>query len=262
MALLEIRDLGISFKGIRALRDVSLSVEKGQLFSLVGPNGAGKTTVFNCLSRVCRQDSGEIRFNGRDVSTLQPHEVARNGIARTFQNLELFPGLSTLDNILIGCHATIETSLWESVLYTRGARRAEDEARERAEHVIEFLELESARKTLVHNLPYGVRKRVEMGRALALEPELLLFDEPAAGLNAEEMEELAFWIQEIRELRDMTFLLVEHDMHFVMDLSDRIAVLDHGEVIFEGRPDEVQSSDRVIEAYLGDSGRTHAAGSR
>ena len=150
------------------------------------------------------------------------------------------------------------TSLWESFVYTRGSRRAEAEAREKAERVIEFLELEASRKSLVADLPYGVRKRIELGRALALEPKLLLLDEPAAGLNAEEMEELAFWIQEIRYQKDMTLLLVEHDMHFVMDLSDRVAVLDHGELIFEGRPEEVQSSERVIEAYLGQSGRVAA----
>ena len=259
MPLLDVRDLSISFEGIRALRDVSFSVEKGQLFALVGPNGAGKTTVFNCLSRICRQNAGTIHFDGKEVSHLKPHEVARVGIARTFQNLELFPGLSALDNILIGCHLTMATPLWESFLETRGARRAEAEARERAERVIEFLELEASRKTLVANLPYGIRKRIEIGRALALEPKLLLLDEPAAGLNAEEMEELAFWIQEIRFQKEMTLLLVEHDMHFVMDLSDRIAVLDHGELIFEGRPDEVQSSERVIEAFLGEGGRVAAS---
>ena len=191
---------------------------------------------------------------------MKPHQVARAGIARTFQNLELFPGLSALDNILVGRHLATDTTLWETFLYTRSTRRAEFEARERAEEVIDFLELEAVRKTLVADLPYGTRKRVEIGRALALDPRLLLLDEPAAGLNAEEMEELAFWIQEIRAQKDMTFLLVEHDMHFVMDLSDRIAVLDHGELIFEGRPDEVQSSTRVIEAYLGESGRVARSG--
>lgn len=255
MPLLDVRHLSVSFEGIRALRDVSFSVEKGQLFSLVGPNGAGKTTVLNCLSRICRQDAGTMHFDGSEVSQSKPHEVARAGIARTFQNLELFPGLTALDNILIGCHRSIPTSLWESFLYTKGARRAEAEARERAERVIAFLELEASRKKLVGNLPYGIRKRVEIGRALGLEPRLLLLDEPAAGLNAEEMEELAFWIQEIRFQKDMTLLLVEHDMHFVMDLSDRVAVLDHGELIFEGRPEDVQSSERVIEAFLGESGR-------
>jgi len=260
MALLDVRNLSISFEGIRALRNVSFSVESGQLFSLVGPNGAGKTTVFNCLSRICRQDAGTINFNGSEISSLKPHQVPAVGIARTFQNLELFSGLSALDNILVGCHRSIETSLWESMLYTRSARRAESIAREKAERVIEFLELEASRKELVADLPYGIRKRVELGRALALEPKLLLLDEPAAGLNAEEMEELAFWIQEIRFQKEMTILLVEHDMHFVMDLSDRVAVLDHGELIFEGRPDQVQRSERVIEAYLGESGRVARSG--
>jgi len=258
VALLEVQRVSVSFEGIRALREVSFSVEAGQLFSLVGPNGAGKTTVFNVLSRICRQHSGAVRFDGRDISHLGPHRVARAGIARTFQNLELFPGLSALDNILVGCHLSVRSSLWESVLWTRSAARAEAEARDRAERVIEFLELEAHRKVLVADLPYGVRKRIEIGRALALEPRLLLLDEPAAGLNAEEMEELAFWLQEIRYQKQMTLLLVEHDMHFVMDLSDRVAVLDHGELIFEGRPEEVQSNERVIGAYLGDSGRVAA----
>jgi branched-chain amino acid transport system ATP-binding protein len=261
MALLEIRDLSIAFDGVQALSAVTFSVEKGQLFSIVGPNGAGKTTVFNCISRICRQDGGDIRFAGRDISRLKCHEVPEAGIARTFQNLELFSGLTTLENILVGCDAKADGSFWGSLFNTRGARRVEHEARQRAERVIEFLELEAVRKTPVVVLPYGMRKRVEIGRALALEPDLLLLDEPAAGLNAEEMEELAFWIQEIRETTGMTFLLVEHDMHFVMDLSDRVAVLDHGQVILEGRPHEVQTDSRVIEAYLGSGGQLHAAGS-
>lgn len=251
MALLDVQRLSVSFEGIRALHQVRFSVEKGQLFALVGPNGAGKTTVFNCLSRIVRQDSGTIHFKGQDISGLEPHQVASAGIARTFQNLELFSGMTVVDNVLMGRHLAIDTSPLASFLFTGSVRKAEAEARERAEEVIEFLELEAVRNETVSELSYGIRKRVELARALALSPELLLLDEPAAGLNSEEMEELAFWIQELRFRYRLTLLLVEHDMPFVMDLSDRIAVLDHGEIIFEGAPEEVQKDPRVTEAYLG-----------
>jgi branched-chain amino acid transport system ATP-binding protein len=257
MALLAVRDLTISFKGLRALEDVSFSVEDGQLFSLVGPNGAGKTTVFNCINRICRQDSGEIRFNGEELSKKKPHEVPRLGIARTFQNIELFGGMTALDNILLGCHIGTRTNLFGTFVYTGNVRRLETSARKAAEEVIEFLELEAVRRVPVSELPYGIRKRIELGRALALKPRLLLLDEPAAGLNTEETEELAFWVQEIRSGLGITLLLVEHDMQFVMDLSDRICVLDHGRVIAEGKPEEIQGDSRVVEAYLGEN--HHAA---
>lgn len=251
MPLLSVVELSVSFQGLRALDGVSLFVEEGQIFSLVGPNGAGKTTVFNCISRICGQDSGEILFKGEDLSRRKAHEVARLGIARTFQNIELFDGMTVLDNILSGCHGRIRTDLLGTLLFTPKVRRREASARRAAEEVIEFLELEAVRRYPVAALPYGVQKRVELGRALALKPTLLLLDEPAAGLNTEETEELAFWVQEIRSGQGITLFLVEHDMEFVTDLSDRICVLDHGRVIAEGRPQEIQGNSRVADAYLG-----------
>lgn len=261
MALLEIDNISVSFDGLQALQAVSLAVEPGQLFALVGPNGAGKTTVFNCLSRICRQDSGQIRFKGKEISHLTPDAVAGVGIGRTFQNIELFSGLTTLENIMLGRHLTTHTSLLGSLLFTPSVRRAETEARRAAEQVIELLELEAVRDQEAGTLPYGIRKRIELGRALALEPDLLLLDEPAAGMNAEETAELAWWVHEICSGLGIATLLVEHDMHFVMDISDRVCVLDHGQVITTGRPDEVQQHPDVIAAYLG-TGVEDAAATR
>ena len=260
MSLLEIDNLSISFDGIHALQDVSLDVEPGELFALVGPNGAGKTTVFNCIGRICRQDAGTITFKGQEVSGLKPHQIPEIGIGRTFQNIELFSRLTTLENILLGRHRGMRTGLIGSLLFTKSVRKAEIAARRAAEEVIDFLELEAVRDETAASLPYGIRKRIELGRALALEPELLLLDEPASGMNAEETEELAWWISEIRSGLGITILLVEHDMHFVMDLSDRVCVLDAGRVVTTGSPDDVQRHPGVIDAYLGRGAHAAAGG--
>ena len=244
-------DLGVSFGGIRAVDGVSFAVDAGQVFTIIGPNGAGKTTIFNLVSRIYDPTDGRLTFRDEDITRVPAHEIARRGIARTFQNIELFEHASVLDNLLLGRHAHARPHLLQELLYLPRVRAAERAHREAAEKVIDFLDLQAYRDSLVVNLPYGVRKVVEMGRALCTEPALLLLDEPSSGLSVEETEDMAFWIQDIRALLGITVLMVEHDMSLVSAVSDRVLALNYGRVVACGTCQEVQSHPDVIKAYLG-----------
>ncbi len=252
--LLEVRNLGVRFGGVRAVHEVSFDVKPGEVFTLIGPNGAGKTTVFNLLSRIYTPTSGGIQFLGQDLLAKAPHDVAAMGLARTFQNIELFEHATVLQNLLVGQHTHRKTSLWQEVLHTKAVRQAEIAARESAERVIDLLDLQHHRDTMVMGLPYGVRKVVELARALCVQPKLLLLDEPSSGLNTEETDDMAFWISDIRRELGITVLMVEHDMTLVSRVSDRVLAMNQGELVALGTPSEVQSHPGVIEAYLGQSG--------
>ena len=248
---LQVEDLSLQFGGVVALKGVSLTIKQGTISSIVGPNGAGKTTLMNCISRLYRPDSGRISFRGADLLTLRPHQVATLGIARTFQNPELFSRMTTLDNLLLGRHCRIKTDLLGAAVFSPWTVREELRHREQVERVIEFLELQSARHQVVANLPYGTRKLVELGRALAMEPELLLLDEPSAGMSPEEKQDLQSWIEDIRDELGVTVLLVEHDMGLVMRISETVFALNYGEKIAEGSPDVILEHPEVQKAYLG-----------
>jgi branched-chain amino acid transport system ATP-binding protein len=249
--LLELDAVKLQFSGIIALDGVSMSVDAGSVHAIIGPNGAGKTSLFNCVSAIYRPTSGAVKLRGRRVDHLAPHQVAALGVARMFQNLALFDNLTVLENLLVGRHHLFRNSLLAEVLRLPSVVRAEVEHRRRVSEIIDFLHLERYRQMPVMILPYGVRKRVELGRALAMEPELLLLDEPTSGLNQEETEEMARYVLDISEELGITQLLIEHEIRFVLDLADRITVLDFGKKIAEGSPDQVRKDDAVIAAYLG-----------
>lgn len=247
--LLEVRDLSLSFGGIRALRGVSLSVAEGETVAIIGPNGSGKTSLFNCISGAYQPGAGAIAFRGESLLGLSPDGVARRGIARTFQNLRLFPAMPVIDNLMLGRHLHFRKNLLAAALRLR---KEEIRHRERCEDIIEFLDLEPYRKLRAGDCAYGVQKRVELGRALAVEPRLLLLDEPASGLTGEEKEEIAYWLHEVRGRFGVTLLFVEHDLRFASRLAARMIALDRGEKIAEGAPEEVQRRPEVARAYLGD----------
>jgi branched-chain amino acid transport system ATP-binding protein len=265
---IHIENLSLSFGGVRALIDISVDVMDKEILAIIGPNGAGKTCILNCISGFYKPQKGEIYFDGRRITRIRPDKAARLGLARTFQNIELYTGLSSLDNIMAARHVLMKQNVLSSALYFGWSRNEEIEHRQTVEDIIDFLEIEPIRKKVVGMLPYGMRKRVELGRALALEPKVLLLDEPMAGMNLEEKEDIARFIIDIFEGQGVTYpdtpvlrdgvsciVLVEHDMGVVMDIADRVVVLDFGRKIAEGTPEEVKNNPEVIAAYLGEGSR-------
>jgi branched-chain amino acid transport system ATP-binding protein len=249
--LLSVDHISLAFGGVKALTDINFEIRKKEIFAIIGPNGAGKTSMLNVINGFYHPQDGEIHFKGLHRKQMRPHEAAVQGIARTFQNVALFKGMSTLNNIMAGRNLKMKANLFWQALYYGPARKEEMENRKFVEDIIDFLEIQAIRRTPVGKLPYGLQKRVELGRALAMEPELLLLDEPMAGMNIEEKQDMCRFILDINEQYGTTIVLIEHDMGVVMDLSERLIVLDYGRKIAEGNPDEIRGNQAVIDAYLG-----------
>jgi branched-chain amino acid transport system ATP-binding protein len=249
--ILEAKGLGLRFGAVDALKDVSIAVAPGEIHAIIGPNGAGKSSLLNCLSGFYRPQVGAVEFNGDNIGNLRPHRRAAIGIARTFQGIQTYPGMTARENILTGFHNRMRTGLFDALLYWGRTRREEEIFTAKAEEIIEFLELEELRHAVVGDLSYGMRKRVDLGRAIALEPKILIMDEPMAGMNPEEKGDLARFILDIRDARKIPIVLVEHDMEVVMDISDAVTVLDFGRVIAVGTPAQVRANETVVAAYLG-----------
>lgn len=252
-AELEISNLRLSFGGVVAVRDVDLTVHTGELMAIIGPNGAGKTSLLNCITGFYHPQQGRIIFNGQDITRLHTHQLVSVGIGRTFQNIELFPGMTVLANMTLARHIHCHYSFWRSCLFSPGVRREEIRHRQILEEIIDFLEMQSIRKKTVGSLPYGMMKRVELGRALALNPRLLILDEPFAGMNLEEKEDMVRFLLELNRRWGLTMILVEHDMSIVMSISQKIMVLNFGEKLGEGSPEQISANPEVIKAYLGEA---------
>lgn len=253
--LLSVEKIHLSFGGTQALTNVSFDVHQGEILAIIGPNGAGKTSMLNCINNFYQVDRGQIIFDGQDITRLPPHKIAHLGIARTFQSPALYRGLSTLDNLMAARHIHMRSGVLSCMAYWGFSLKEEIEHRRKVEEIIDFLEIESVRKAIVGALPHGLRKRVELGRALALEPRLLLLDEPMTGMNIEEKEDMARFILDINELQGTTIMLIEHDMGLVMDIAERIVVLDFGVKVAEDAPEEIRNNPTVIQAYLGEEQR-------
>ena len=252
MSYFEIKDITVAFGGVKALNNVSFSVNKGEIFTIIGPNGAGKSTLFNVISRIYEPSNGEIHFNNQNISKSKPHQIARLGIARTFQNLELFKNATVLQNLLLGRHIYKKSNLLNELFFTPKVKKTELEHRLKVEEVIDFLDLQHYRDTIISGLPYGVRKNVELARALCTNPKLLLLDEPSSGLTNEETIDLGFWIKDIQSLLNITVVMIEHDMSFVNKVSDRVLALNYGEIIAAGLPEEIKNNEKVKVAYMGE----------